>query len=207
MPLPPPAPRKPSHTRTVVYRGFDREDGLWDIEAELTDIKHFNYTINMDRPIRAEEPIHGLSIRLTVDDTLLIHEVATSMDHVPHSTCDQAPAHMHRLKGCRLGRGWRKQIDERVGGTAGCTHLREMLFNMATAAMQTLNLGILHRLDLQGLPAPVPTEAPLYLGQCHTWARDSETTLRHFPMFYQAPGTIGGSNTETAAQRSTKGAD
>ena len=23
----------------MVYQGFDREDGLWDIEAELTDVK------------------------------------------------------------------------------------------------------------------------------------------------------------------------
>jgi hypothetical protein len=186
MPLPSPSPRKPSHTRTVVYRGFDREDGLWDIEAELTDVKSYSYAFDEDRPVKAGQPVHGLSIRLTIDDELLIHDVATSMDHIPHATCDQAPATMHRLKGCRLGKGWRKQIDEKVGGTEGCTHLREMLFNMATAAIQTLTMGTLHRLELKGLPPPVQTELPAFLGQCHTWARGSVTTLRHFPMFYRA---------------------
>ncbi|MEY3991305.1 MAG: hypothetical protein RIS04_68, partial [Pseudomonadota bacterium] len=39
MSLPAPAPRRLSHTRTVVFRGYDREDGLWDIEATLTDVK------------------------------------------------------------------------------------------------------------------------------------------------------------------------
>jgi hypothetical protein len=186
MPLPSSSSRKLSHTRTVVYRGFDREDGLWDIEAELTDVKSYTYSFDSDRAFIAGEPVHGLSIRLTIDDEFLIQDVVTSMDHVPHTTCDQAPATMHRLKGCRLGKGWRKQVDEKVGGTEGCTHLREMLGNMATAAIQTLTMGRRHRLESKGLP-PAQTEMPAYLGQCHTWARDSVTTLRHFPMFYQAP--------------------
>ena len=39
MPLPPPAPRDLKHTRTIVCQGYEREDGLWDIEARLTDTK------------------------------------------------------------------------------------------------------------------------------------------------------------------------
>jgi len=185
MPLPSPAPRHPSHTRTVVYRGFDREDGLWDIEAELTDVKTFTFLMLNEKSFEAGRPVHGLSIRLTVDSDLLIHEVATSMDHIPHATCDQAPANMHRLKGCHMGKGWRRQIDEKVGGIDGCTHLREMLSNMATAALQTLSSGEWRRREMRGQSHPSQTEMPPYLEQCHTWARGSAITKHFFPMFFQ----------------------
>jgi hypothetical protein len=37
-----------------------------------------------------------------------------------------------------MGPGWRQAIDRTIGGVQGCTHLRELLFNMATAAFQTI---------------------------------------------------------------------
>jgi hypothetical protein len=33
------------HTRKVEYRGFEREDGLWDIEGELLDTKPHAFVI------------------------------------------------------------------------------------------------------------------------------------------------------------------
>ena len=185
MALPPASPRKLSHTRTVVYRGYDREDGLWDIEAELSDVKPYTFQVPNEPVFPANEPIHGLSIRLTIDNDMLIHAVATSMDRIPHPECSQAPLNMQALVGCRMGRGWRKVIDEKVGGTAGCTHLREMLFNMATAAFQTLPSGQWHRRELRGLPQPALTQPPFHLGQCMTWAWDSPTVARAYPMFYK----------------------
>jgi hypothetical protein len=201
VPLPSPSARKASHTRTVVYRGYDREDGLWDIEAELTDVKAYAFKLLNERPFEAGEPVHGLSIRLTIDSEFLIHDVATSMDHIPHATCEQAPASMHQLKGCRIGKGWRKQIDEKVGGIDGCTHLREMLFNMATAAYQTLGSGKWRRMELKGQPHPPQTEMPSYLDQCHTWARGSVNTQHFFPMFHQPPRDP--SNAESSGQQQT----
>jgi hypothetical protein len=91
---------------------------------------------------------------------------------------------MHRLKGQRMGPGWRKVISEHIGGTDGCTHLREMLFNMATAAYQTLPSGQWHRREQGGEPHPAVRE-PFFLNQCHTWAYDSPTVQRSYPMFYK----------------------
>lgn len=184
MALPPPAPRKLSHTRSVVYRGYDREDGLWDIEAELTDIKPFTYELPAERPYPADEPIHWLSIRLTVDDQMVIRGLSTSLDSVPHKECEQSPVNMNALIGSTLGAGWRKAIEQHLGRTRGCTHLREMLFNMATAAFQTIPSGSWQRRQAQGLPQPQQSEPPPYLGQCMTWAFDSPTTERIYPMFF-----------------------
>ena len=169
----------------MVYRGYDREDGLWDIEAELSDVKTYAFQVPNERPFPADEPIHGLSIRVTLDDRMVIQDIVTSMDHIPHDTCSQAPQHMHRLKGQRMGPGWRKVINEHIGGTEGCTHLREMLFNMATAAYQTLPSGQWQRRELRGEPHPAVRDSVFFLNQCHTWAYDSPTVQRSYPMLYK----------------------
>jgi hypothetical protein len=185
--LPPHAPRKLSHTRTVVYSGFEREDGLWDIEAALTDVKTYPFIIPSQGPKLAGAPIHGLSIRLTVDDQLKIHDVLTDMAHTPHPECDQAPSGMHRLIGCTLGAGWRRTIDAHIGGVEGCTHLREMLFNMATAAFQTIPHAIQFRKEQAGIPEETPTTPPHFVGKCKTWALDGAVVQRYYPMFFQKP--------------------
>ena len=183
--LPPPSPRKLSHTRTVVYQGYDREDGLWDIEAELTDVKTFDFQVPNEVSFPANEPIHGLKIRVTLNAQLVIQDVVTAMDRIPHPECAGAPHGMHKLIGCTMGPGWRKVIQQHVGGTEGCTHLREMLANMATAAYQTVPASQWHRRELAGVPQPAITKPPFHLGQCHSWALDSPTTQRAYPLFYQ----------------------
>ena len=89
MPLPLPQARTHLHTRAVVYRGYHREDGLWDIEAEMTDTK----TYPLDRSERGDmppgTPIHGMAIRATVDDQMTIREIATSSDFTPFDECQQ----------------------------------------------------------------------------------------------------------------------
>jgi hypothetical protein len=61
-----------------------------------------------------------------------------------------------------------------------------MLFNMATAAYQTLPAGQWHRREVAGQPQPEITKPPFHLGQCHSWAYDSPTVQRAYPMFYKA---------------------
>lgn len=185
MALPPASPRKLSHTRTVVFSGYDREDGLWDIEAELTDVKTFTFEVRNEPAFPAGQPIHGLRIRLTLDSEMVIRDVVTDMAEIPHAECAGAPVHMHRLVGERMGAGWRKVINHHIGGTQGCTHLREMLFNMATMAYQTLPAGQWYRREQSGQPHPPVTEPAFFLNQCHSWALDSPTVQRAYPMFYR----------------------
>ena len=188
MALPTPSPRKLSHTRTVVYSGFARDDGMWDIEAALIDVKTYSFVIPSQDAREAGQPIHDLSIRLTVDDQFIIHDVFTDMAHKPHPECDKAPQGMHKLIGCKLSAGWRKAIDTHIGGIAGCTHLREMLFNMATAAYQTIPSALQFRKQQTGLPEEVPNTPPPHVGKCMSWAFDGPVVLRHYPMFYKKPG-------------------
>ena len=43
MALSEPAARQPAHRRTITLDGFARDDGHFDIEAELVDIKHHSF--------------------------------------------------------------------------------------------------------------------------------------------------------------------
>jgi len=178
-----PAPRTHVHTRDVQYRGYRREDGLWDIEAELTDTKTYGHERPDSGVLPAGEPVHGMVIRLTVDDAMKITDVAVGMPATPFPECHQANPPMKRLIGCTLGRGWRKAIEEALGGTQGCAHLRELLFNMATVGYQTIPLYLRHLRKLAGLPEPLLKRPPPHVGQCVAWDFNGAVVKRVWPEF------------------------
>ena len=133
--LPAPVSRRPVHTRRIAFEGFLRDDGLWDIDCELRDTKAEDIVMRERGVLPAGEPVHLLRVRLTVDDALTIRDVQTGSVNVPFPECHQAAADpMRKLVGLTMGPGWRKAIDGAIGGVAGCTHLRELVFNAATAA-------------------------------------------------------------------------
>jgi hypothetical protein len=176
LPLPSPSPRQPAHTRQVSYTGYRREDGLWDIEATLLDTKPIPFSVPGERSWSPNEPIHQMSIRLTVDAQLVVQAVQASMDDIPHGDCPLALPPMDALVGARLSAGWRRTIEEKLGGTAGCAHVRELLFNMATAAFQTV-AGVFESAD--------PQVKPPHLDRCVSWRTNSDLVSRRYPMFFK----------------------
>ena len=139
MPLSPPEERELLHSRDIVLRGYRRADGLYDIEAQLTDTKSYG-SANRDRGyIHAGEPIHGMWLRLTVDEERLIVACEAASDHTPYAICPSAAPNFARLAGLRIKPGFLKEAAKRIGGTMGCTHLRELLQQMATTAYQTID--------------------------------------------------------------------
>ena len=188
MSLPAPSARKLLHTRRISFQGFLRDDGLWDIDAELHDSK--SYPIHMrDRgDLAPGEAIHHMRIRVTVDDSLTIREIATSMDSAPFSECQAAADPMAKLVGVTLGAGWRKAIDGAIGGVAGCTHLRELLFNVATAAFQTIPVYRSQQREAEGY-RPDPAAPPYYLDKCMSWDTAGPVVQRLMPLFYRPATT------------------
>jgi hypothetical protein len=139
MPLTPPQPREAIHTRAIEINGYRRADGLYDIEAHLTDTKTFGQS-NYDRGfIAAGEPVHDMWLRLTIDDQMRIVEVDAVSDKTPYLMCPAAAPNFSRLTGLRIKAGFLREANQLVGGTVGCTHLRELLQQMATTAFQTVN--------------------------------------------------------------------
>lgn len=141
MPLPRSAPRKMLHLRDIALRGYEREDGLFDIEGHLTDTKTYSLG-TPDRPgFSAGEPVHNMWLRLTVAQDFEIRGVETDMEGTPYSYCQGAAPNMQRIVGLRIGKGFIKEAMARLGGGEGCTHLRELLQPLSTVAFQTINRG------------------------------------------------------------------
>ena len=187
MPLPDPAPRKLMHTRRMSFRGFERDDGLWDIEGELLDTKPHAFVIEGERTWAPEEPVHHMHIRVTLDAAMVIQDIAVAMDSVPHSPCPQAQEPMRRMIGSVMGKGWRQTIERHLGGIQGCTHLRELLFNMATAAFQSRSASF---------APPADGSPPMHLGKCLAWDFNGPVVEKVYPMFFrwQPPGKTATSN-------------
>ena len=64
MPLPEPAPRKHIHTRAINYRGYQREDGNWDLEAHMTDTKTYGFKNKWRGNVQVGEPLHENVIKV-----------------------------------------------------------------------------------------------------------------------------------------------
>lgn len=176
MPLSAPAPREKLHTRSIVIEGYRREDGLYDIEARLDDTKTYPFA-NEDRgEIRPGEKLHGMLMRLTVDEDLLVHACEADTEFGPYAMCPAITPNFARLAGLRIGPGWNRKVKEVVGGVRGCTHLVELLGPMATVAFQTLTVVRKKR--------PVdPSRPPAQLNTCHAYAADGPLVARRWPAF------------------------
>lgn len=182
MPLSAPSPRRAlKHTRTIRVEGFAREDGLWDIDARITDIK------TMDVPIAsgvrpAGMPLHDLLLRLTVDTRLNIVAVDVASDAVPYpGQCDTIGPAYQQLVGLNLMNRFRADVKARVGGIAGCTHLTEMAQILPTAAMQAL-AGVVF--GERGGAHDANPEKPIQLDRCHALRSDGEAVARYYPRWY-----------------------
>jgi len=178
MPLTQPAPRNKIHDRLIECEGFQREDGLWDIEGHLVDTKTYSFSNSHRGEVPAGQPVHEMWLRIRIDDELLIHDVEAAMDYHPYRICPRITVNFQRLKGLKIGRGFRRKVAERVGHVEGCVHLQELLGPMATTAFQTL-AGHRYRSAQQD-----PDYRPAFLNTCHAHASDSEVILEFWPRWY-----------------------
>ncbi len=150
MPLPTAVPRKLLHTRKVHCEGFEREDGLWDIEARLMDTKTFGIDNLYRGRIEAGEFVHGMIIRVTLDIDFVIQNVVAAAEDTPYLACRNTSEIMARLVGLKIGTGWMRKVRDRIEAESSCTHLIELLGPLATTAFQTMHKAIENRAAEQG---------------------------------------------------------
>ena len=188
MPLSAPAPREPLHRRVIDMVGYRRADGLYDIEAHLVDTKTYAFA-NQDRgTIEPGTPLHGMLARMTVDEDMLIVAFEADTEYAPYSVCPAAAPNFAGLAGLRVGRGFIKAANERIGGVHGCTHLRELLGQMGTVAFQTLYAVRVKRNEAPNAESTGETAAPgrrpAMLGTCLAYAPDGPVVKRSWPAYY-----------------------
>ena len=165
------------HTRRVRYEGYKRADGLWDIEAHLTDIKNHDYQLKTGVR-RAGQPVHSMWLRLTIDRKFSIVDAAASSEVVPYpGGCEAIAPAYKQLVGLNLVRDFRRKTRELLGGVRGCTHLTEMLAGMPTAAIQSFAGEMKEERD--------DGAKPFQLDQCHALETTSDTVKQWYPKWHR----------------------
>ncbi len=185
MSLTPAAPRRHLHTRRIECRGYEREDGLFDIEASIVDEK----TYALEEPFRglrpAGAPEHDMALRLTLDRTMTVKAIEVTTNHSPYDICPSVAPAYQGLVGAKVGAGWRKAVAEAAGRTKGCTHISELLLPAATVAFQTM--GRWKPDKDEAVTQPRKTDKPAFIDGCKAWASDGPVVKRMYPMHYKGP--------------------
>ena len=187
MPLPTSVNRQHIHTRQINFTGFEREDGLFDIEAHLTDTKTYEFSNNWRGSIKPGEALHEMWLRVTVNDHFVIQAVEAATDNSPFSICPDITPVYKSLVGLTMGPGWRQAVRKQVGGVQGCTHLTELLFPMATVAIQTIRPLQNHRRQLADSDSRRHVGKPFVLNTCHAWDQHSPVVRENAPDYYIPP--------------------
>lgn len=184
MPLSPPAGRRQVHSREIVCRAYYREDGLWDIDGHLTDIKTYDVPNRWRGLIPPGEPIHDMWIRLTIDDDLNLVEIEARTEKSPFAVCAAITEDFQKLVGVNVGPGWTRAVRSRLGGEKGCTHLVEMLRPLALTVYQAVS----PRAKNPAAPPPPKqprTTRPLHIGGCHALRADGPVVKEFWPEWYE----------------------
>ena len=176
MPLPPPdCERRPAHQRAITVSAFARSDDLWDIEGHLSDV--------WPQPIRkgdgllpAGEPMHAMSLRLTVDRSATIVAVQAAFDAGPYDqACAAIAPDYSQLVGVRIARGYRDAVRRLFGRTAGCTHVNELAGVMGSAALQAMWEVLTEDADAM----------PFSIDGCHALKSSGPQVARFFPRWHR----------------------
>lgn len=170
------------HTRSIELQGFLRDDGLYDLDARLTDRKSYDSRRFPDETLPAGEPLHDMRVRMTFDEDLLIHEFRATMAATPYDGCREAEPNFDDLAGLRIQPGFLREAARRVAGVKGCTHLREMLQQIATTAFQTV-VGV--RLRKQAQTGERPLARPKLIDSCTGYRADGDWVRIRWPEYYE----------------------
>jgi len=176
------------HTRSISVRAYARDDGLWDLEAELTDVKEKDFALALG--IReAGDPVHAMRLRLTIDTSLNVVDAQAQSDWVPYpGHCDAFGEAYRQLVGLNLLHGFRHAVQQRLGGTQGCTHLTELAGVLPTAAVQAFAGEVFRPRDQAHEPEAADhreaEKRPFQLDRCHALRVDGPAVAKYYPRWY-----------------------
>ena len=168
------------------FRGYQRADGLWDIDARLTDVKTYDFANEFRGVIAADEPLHDMWLRVTIDEDFVVRDIEAVTDGAPFQVCPAVTPNFKKMIGVRMRRGWRGEVRGRLGGVEGCTHLVEALGAFATVAYQTLYPMLAKKRAEKHKERPGMGKPPL-VDSCHAFRSDGEIVEKRWPEFYTGP--------------------
>jgi hypothetical protein len=174
----PGASRRELHRRQVDSRFYERSDGLYEVEASLVDTKSEPFLgLLATAPIAPGDALHDIVVTLMLDEAMVVLQARLEMRSTPFKRCGGVVDTMAPLRGLQIGTGWNRQVRERLGGSASCAHVVELLSQMATTAYQGLSARRMPRMHL-------PESEPLRrarVDSCYAFAANGEVVGALWP--------------------------
>jgi hypothetical protein len=167
------------HRRAIQIDAYAREDGLWDIDAQISDVKTRDAALASGLR-SAGAPLHNLLLRVTIDTHFNVIAADAASDAVPYpGYCDTIGPAYAKLTGLNLMRGFRKSMQDVLGGVLGCTHITELAQLIPTAALQAFAGDVF---DPHGQPGEAGDEQkPFQLDNCHALRTDGLAVAKYYP--------------------------
>ena len=171
------------HTRQITCRGYRRRDGLWQIEATVFDEKGQTVPFRSRPDIAPGERIHQFSLSVVIDDDYTIRDARAKTLAAPWPICTDTAAGYRKLIGLRIGPGFKRAVHEVLGGPLGCTHLTDLLGQVANTYMQA---SFPDRLARQQRVSDDPRQWPdtrtlSFLDGCVAWRKDGAALAAEYP--------------------------
>lgn len=174
--------RRLQHRRGIDVQIYSRGNGLWEVDAHITDIRP-EPTRMATGILPAGEPIHEMLLRLVVDERFNVVEAGAETLAMPYpGSCDTHGDAYGRLVGLNLMKGFRHAVKERLGGIQGCTHLTELTQVLPTAVVQAFAGAVI---DTRGDSPDSPQ--PFQIDRCLALRADGIAVKTYYPRWYRAP--------------------
>jgi len=180
MPLSPTTTRRAlKHTRAITIEAYARDDGLWDLDARITDSKTRDMQLASGlRP--AGSALHDLSLRITIDTSMTIVDAEAVSDAVPYpGFCNAIGPDYKKLVGLNLLQHFRHGVKDRMAGIKGCTHLTELAQILPTAAVQAFAGEVIA--TREGDQQDQQAKQPFQLDRCHALRLDGPAVAQYYP--------------------------
>jgi len=170
--------RRHVHSRSIKVDAYARSDGLWDLEAVLTDLKARDFLLATGvRPVG--KPVHDLLLTVTINTQFDVVACTAQSRAAPYpGQCEAIEPAYEKFVGLNLLKDFRKEAKVRLGGARGCTHLTELAGVLPTAAVQAF-AGEVFRTHESA--ASSDSEKPWQIDRCHALRSDGPAVAQFYP--------------------------
>ncbi|VXC80540.1 conserved hypothetical protein [Burkholderia sp. 8Y] len=131
------------------------------------------------RLVSDQAPIHDLGVTPVFDEDMVVREVHTFIRSHPYAPCHGGGDTLQALVGLRIGAGWNTEVRKRLPSGDTCTHLKELLGPLASAAFHTMVTerpsGLTER-DEKGKPRKIDS--------CHAYGASRELVKTLWPEYH-----------------------
>lgn len=128
--------KEKAHRRTISVTTYEAGPGKSVVEGRLTDRRFVENYLLTGQKMPAGD-IHDMIVRLLVDTaSLTIEDVEVELVSVPRPECCELRESLSVIRGLRVTRGFTRKVKSLLAGTAGCSHLRELVEAMGPAVIQ-----------------------------------------------------------------------